>query len=324
MGNRQGALTDMTQITRDFRGQWMQKEPMSRHTTWKIGGPADLFAMPADEADLAGLIRGCREREIPWMVVGSGSNLLVADNGIRGVVIHLGRAFSDRRLDDCRLTAGGGCALSGLARLAVKAGLQGLEFACGIPASLGGAVAMNAGAHGGSMENIVRWADVIDDEGRIRRYQGEEMDFAYRHSRLQGEKAIVVRVGMELRWGDQEALERWMEEKLTLRRKSQPLDFPNAGSVFLNPPGSLSAGRLIDEAGMKGFAIGGAQVSERHANFIVNRGGATAADVLALIDTVRARVLATCGIELKSEVRVIGDSGGQVDGWGTEDSHQRG
>ncbi|MZP43930.1 UDP-N-acetylmuramate dehydrogenase [Heliobacterium gestii] len=314
----------MAFLTKDLRGQWMQNEPMSRHTTWRIGGPADLFVDPADESDLAGLVRRCREAGVPWLVVGIGSNLLVSDNGIRGVVIHLGRPFADKRVDDCRLTAGAGCTLPALARFAAQAALQGLEFASGIPASLGGAVAMNAGAHSGSMQDVVGWVDVMDEDGAIRRYEREEMDFSYRHSRLQGEKAIVIRAGMELCRGDRESILRLMEEKLARRKKTQPLDWPNAGSVFLNPPGDLSAGRLIETAGLKGFTIGGAQVSEKHANFIVNRGGATAADVLALIEAVRNRVKATCGIELRSEVRVIGDAGGQVDGWRTEDSNQGG
>ncbi|MTV47562.1 UDP-N-acetylmuramate dehydrogenase [Heliobacillus mobilis] len=316
-----GSFSDrVNRITSGFRGKWKVNEPMSLHTTWRIGGPADLFTVPADEEDAALLIGNCNQNHVPWTVVGLGSNLLVADKGIRGVVIHLGKEFSQRTQEGNQVIVGAGCSLPGLARFAARQGLQGLAFAVGIPASVGGAVIMNAGAHGGSISDVLRWVDILDAQGCKRRLTREEMNFSYRHSRLQQEKALVLRACMDLHPGTTGEMEAFMDTILAKRKATQPLEWPNAGSVFLNPPAD-SAGRLIEKAGMKGFAIGGAQVSPKHANFIINTGEATAKDVLALIEAVKEKVRVTCGIELNSEVRVIGESGGQVDDRGTKDSH---
>ncbi|MDD2421749.1 MAG: UDP-N-acetylmuramate dehydrogenase [Heliobacteriaceae bacterium] len=304
-----GVPRDYNRVRNGFRGDWKESEPMRLHTSWRIGGPADVFAVPVDVADLALLIRNCQDNGTPWLVVGGGSNLLVADRGIRGVVIYLGSKFGQKELAGTFFSAGAACRLPALARFTARHGLRGLEFAAGIPATLGGAVVMNAGAHGRTLGDVVRMVEVIDGAGQLKRLIQSQLGFGYRRSCLQGKKGVVIRVEMELSFDVREAVERDLAAVLQQRRASQPLEWPNAGSVFINPPGQV-AGGLIETAGLKGFAVGGAQVSTRHANFIINTGGATAADVLAVMATVKNRVLATCGVELESEIRVVGDTGG--------------
>ncbi|QGG47855.1 UDP-N-acetylmuramate dehydrogenase [Heliorestis convoluta] len=290
-----------------FRGSWKVNESMALHTTWRIGGPADVLAIPEDEADLAYLLLQCKECKVPWTVIGAGSNILVSDGGIEGIVIKLDN-FSQKEWQNHRFIAGAGCKLPSLARYTAQKGYKGLDFAVAIPATLGGAAVMNAGAHGQSMAEVVTWIEGINEQGQKVCYEKSELQYGYRFSRLQKEKIVVTTVAMDLLSHVREEIEATMREVFEKRKATQPLQWPNAGSIFLNPPGQ-SAGKLIEEVGMKGFTFGGAQVSKIHGNFIVNLGNAKAAEVLEIIEEVRRRVKTTCGIELESEVHVIGRTG---------------
>ncbi|KAB2954522.1 UDP-N-acetylmuramate dehydrogenase [Heliorestis acidaminivorans] len=307
MTTHEGLERAYQQIQNSFRGPWRVNESMALHTTWRIGGPADVLAIPEDDDDLAYLIKQCHHYDVPWTVIGAGSNVLVSDLGIEGIVIKLSK-FCHKEWQNHQLIVGAGLSLPYLSRYSAKKGFKGLEFAVAIPASLGGSVVMNAGAHGQSMDLVVAWIDGIDEQGHSIHYDKAELDFSYRYSRLQKEKVLVTRIALDLQPYSIEALTATMEEVLQKRKATQPLQWPNAGSIFLNPPGQ-SAGRLIESAGMKGFTVGGAQVSTVHANFIINQGHAKAEDVLKIMEEIRQRVKTTCGIELESEVRVIGRTG---------------
>ena len=247
----------------------------------------------------------CRRREIPYTVIGRGSNLLVSDKGIRGAVFDLS-SMTGYRFDEERLTACAGTALSTLAHAAAERSLSGLEFAAGIPGSLGGAVFMNAGAYGGEMKDVVTNARVLDKEGSVRTLSGEELALSYRHSALEENGWILLTAELMLKPGEKEKIEETMRDLAERRREKQPLNFPSAGSTFKRPEGHF-AGRLIEEAGLKGYSVGGAQVSEKHAGFVINKGGATAKDVITLCKDVQARVKETSGVDLELEVRLIGE-----------------
>ncbi|MCW2278858.1 UDP-N-acetylmuramate dehydrogenase [Heliophilum fasciatum] len=298
----------VTEVLKGFRGRWREQEPLAGHTTWRIGGPADLYVLPLDRQDLVLIVQNCLRCGVPWTVLGAGSNVLIADQGIRGVVIGLADGFRYKQRSGYQVTAGAAVGLPGLARWTVWQGLAGLEFAAGIPASLGGAVMMNAGAHGAAVGERVLAVELVNEHGAIETVAAEELQFTYRHSRLQKRRCIVTEVQLQLTDGVVADMEAAMAKALARRRATQPLEWPNAGSVFLNPPGD-SAGRLIEAAGLKGYRIGGAEVSNRHANFIVNAGGATATDVLALIALIQQRVLAASGVELCTEIQLVGDTG---------------
>lgn len=280
-------------------------EPMSRHTTFRIGGPAAWYCMPQTIEEIAQVTALCRREKLPFHVMGNGSNLLFRDSGYDGVVIDMTKGF--RRMSVCgtRLMAEAGVLLGTLARGALEAGLTGLEFAAGIPGSVGGALAMNAGAYGGEMKQVVESARVLTGEGEIRVLTKEEMDLSYRHSAIRTEGWTVLNAVFCLERGEESAIRDRMEELAARRREKQPLEYPSAGSTFKRPEGDFAA-RLIDGAGLKGLTVGGAQVSEKHAGFVINRGGATADDVLTLCEEIRRRVRERSGIELELEVEVIG------------------
>lgn len=281
-------------------------EPMTKHTSFHIGGPADLMAQPQSEAELRALLIKAAETAVPVTLVGNGSNLLVRDKGIRGLVIKLGNMLRDIEINGNVLTFGSGVSLAMASKKAAELGLSGMEFAVGIPGSIGGAVYMNAGAYDGEMAKVVRSVRVMDAAGHVSELTAEELDFGYRHSALQGSGKIVTSVTVELASGDKQAIAEKMADFSNRRITKQPLELPSAGSMFKRPPGYF-AGTLIDQTGLKGYTVGGAQVSTKHAGFVVNTGGATAADVLQLISDVQAKVMAVHGVKLEPEVLVLGE-----------------
>ncbi|MCL6637763.1 MAG: UDP-N-acetylmuramate dehydrogenase [Alicyclobacillus sp.] len=281
-------------------------EPLARHTTWRIGGPADVFVVPASVAELQCALRAAAQLGLPWTVLGRGSNVLVLDGGIRGLVLHLTEALAEVTVADNCLVAQAGRSMVSAAHLAVRHHLAGLEFATGIPGTVGGAVMMNAGAYGGEIKDVLLWADVMDTAGHLHRWYNADFRFAYRYSRLKDDPHVVVRAAFQLRPGDGAAMAEQVRTWALRRSQTQPLSLPNCGSVFRNPPGTY-AGRLIEAAGLKGLRYGNAQISEKHANFIVNLGGARAEDVLWLMRHAQATVRERFGIQLETEVRILGE-----------------
>lgn len=281
-------------------------EPMTKHTSFHIGGPAELMAQPQSEAELQSLLLKAAEAAVPVTLVGNGSNLLVRDKGIRGLVIKLGSMLRDIKVSGNVLTFGSGVSLAQASKKAAELGLSGMEFAVGIPGSIGGAVYMNAGAYDGEMSKVVKSVRVMDASGEVSELSAGELDFGYRHSALQGSGKIVTSVTVELAAGDKQAIAEKMADFSNRRITKQPLELPSAGSMFKRPPGYF-AGTLIDQTGLKGYTVGGAQVSTKHAGFVVNIGGATAADVLQLISDVQAKVFAAHGVHLEPEVLVLGE-----------------
>ena len=281
-------------------------EPMTKHTSFHIGGPAELMAQPQSEAELQSLLLKAAEAAVPVTLVGNGSNLLVRDKGIRGLVIKLGSMLRDIKLNGNVLTFGSGVSLAQASKKAAELGLSGMEFAVGIPGSIGGAVYMNAGAYDGEMSKVVKSVRVMNAAGEVSELSADELDFGYRHSALQGSGKIVTSVTVELAAGDKQAIAEKMADFSNRRITKQPLELPSAGSMFKRPPGYF-AGTLIDQTGLKGYTVGGAQVSTKHAGFVVNIGGATAADVLQLISDVQAKVFAAHGVHLEPEVLVLGE-----------------
>lgn len=286
-------------------GTVLEKEPMANHTTWKIGGPAEVFVEPKSTEALKCLMEVIKKEGIPWRVIGRGSNLLVGDLGIQGVVIKLGEQFSDLEINGETIKVGGGYSIIKLATIISKEGLSGLEFAGGIPGSVGGAVFMNAGAHGSDISDILIKAQVLFEDGRIEWIPNDEMEFDYRTSRLQKEKGVCVEAIFQMKAGNKEEIVGEMQKNKDYRRKSQPWNYPCAGSVFRNPLPHF-AGQLIEKAGLKGYQIGGAQISDMHGNFIVNVNEAKAEDVLALIDHIKKTIYSKYKIEMETEVEIVG------------------
>ncbi len=288
-------------------------EPIGPHTTWKIGGPADLWVEVASPRELGAVLRSCDALGVPLRVLGAGSNVLVADEGAAGVVVALGGDLEQVVLEraterSLSLRAGAGARLTAFARRISNEGWSGLEFAVGIPSTVGGALVMNAGAHGREMKDVVTWAEIVEKSGERRRLEPRELGFSYRRTALPPQ-CVVSRVGIALTRDDPAAIRARVRAHLDYRKRTQPLTEPSCGSVFVNPPDS-SAGRLVEEAGLKGRRIGGAEISPLHANFIVNVGGASAADVVALVREARAAVASRTGIELRPEVKPFGDFAG--------------
>ena len=286
--------------------QVLTDESMACHTTFRIGGKADVFVLPASIEELLEVLRLTKRYSIPLTILGNGSNVLVRDGGIRGAVVSFGKPFSHIEREGARIRAGAGATLGTVSLFAASHALSGLEFAVGIPGSLGGAVFMNAGAYDGELSRVISSVAAVTLEGEILRYRAEEMDFGYRHSVFQQNGHIICEIELSLKEGEPAAIQEKMAEFTRRRMEKQPLDKPSAGSTFKRPPG-LFAGTLIDEAGLKGFSIGGAQVSEKHAGFVINKGGATAADVLALIEEVQRRIEEKNGVRLTPEIRIIGE-----------------
>lgn len=297
---------DLRSIIRD-PGRIRPNEPLKRHTTFRIGGPADFLVEVADRHELAGLLAMASREGLPVYLLGNGSNLLVSDDGVRGLVVILTGEFDQFSVEGTTVRAGGGYNLPKLSNQVAKLGLGGIEFACAIPGTVGAGLMINAGAHGGDLSKVVTHATVVWSDGRLERLSSEQIGFGYRSSRLQATAAIVVEVEMALRSRALTEMEAEMRHHLERRRATQPLRFPNAGSIFKNPAGDY-AGRLIEQTGLKGVREGAAQVSERHANFIVNLGEATAKDVLVLMDRVRSEVQKRFGVRLEAEVKIWGEN----------------
>jgi len=280
-----------------------ENEPLKNHCSFRIGGPADVMLLPGTEEELVCIYKTLLECDERLFVMGNGSNLLFADEGFRGVVIKTSGVNGISLAGENKVRAGCGALLSQTAVFARKNSLAGMEFAHGIPGSVGGAVMMNAGAYGGEIKDVACETVYLDAAGELRRVSGEEHEFSYRHSRFK-EGEIVVSCDFSLNPGDETEIQNKMSELAAKRKASQPLELPSAGSTFKRPAGGFAAA-LIDEAGLKGLTVGGAQVSTKHAGFVVNVGGATCADVLRLMDKIKEAVFAASGIELEPEVRVI-------------------
>lgn len=286
-------------------GRALKNEPMAAHTTFKVGGPADICFFPEGEKELICAMAAAREMGVDCMVMGNGSNMIVRDGGIRGLVIILGGGMGRIEINGARMSCQAGATLAKAAAAAMEASLTGLEFAAGIPGTLGGGVAMNAGAYGGEISDVLVSARVLKD-GKIFEYGAAEMEMGYRTTRPLKEGGIVLSAEFELKNGDKDEIAGIMRDLNARRRDKQPLNYPSAGSIFKRPEGHF-AGALIENAGLKGAGIGGAMVSEKHAGFIVNAGNATASDVIALIRHVQERVMAESGIALETEVRIVGE-----------------
>ncbi|HJD29605.1 MAG TPA: UDP-N-acetylmuramate dehydrogenase [Candidatus Blautia avicola] len=283
-----------------------RNEPMKKHTTFRIGGPADYYLCPHSAKEIQKVVEICREEKIPYFILGNGSNLLVSDKGYRGAVIQLWKNVSDIRVDGCLIEAKAGASLAKIAAQALEEGLTGMEFAAGIPGTLGGAVVMNAGAYGGEMKDILKEALVMDEEGKIFTLEKENLKLGYRTSIVKEKGYIVLAAVLELKPGNREEIRKLMEDLKQRRAEKQPLDMPSAGSTFKRPEGYF-AGKLIMDAGLRGFSVGGAQISEKHCGFVVNTGEASASDVLNLIREVQKRVRENSGVELETEVKFLGE-----------------
>lgn len=294
------------ELNRIADGNLRQNEPMARRTTFGTGGPAALFLSPETEAQLLGCIAYLKEQGYPYMVIGRGSNLLVSDKGFGGAAISLSQWLNGIVIDGNIVTAQAGASLKTVAMTAISANLAGLEFAAGIPGTLGGGLCMNAGAYDGELREYVQSVRVLEQDGTVKEYTNEQMEFAYRSSVLQKNGGIALEAKLCLPTGDGEQSARLVNELNARRRAKQPLDYPSAGSTFKRPPGGY-AGALIEQCGLKGLKIGGAQVSEKHAGFIINTGEATSDDIYRLIREVREKVLAGTGVELVPEVHFLGE-----------------
>lgn len=281
-------------------------EPMKKHTSFKIGGPVDIMVIPESVEEVQSAIKVCNENNVPHFIMGNGSNLIVRDKGMRCVVIKIADKFTDVTINGNVVVAQAGILLSKLSKKIMAESLKGFEFASGIPGTLGGALTMNAGAYGGEMKDVVKGAKVLDSEGNIKNLSLEELELGYRMSAVQTEGYIVLEVEMEFEKGDYEEIVAITKDFTERRTTKQPLHLPSAGSVFKRPPGYF-AGKLIEDSGLKGAKVGGAQVSELHSGFIVNVDNATTEDVLNLIKLVQKTVKEKFGVELQTEVRVIGE-----------------
>ena len=285
--------------------QLMKEEPMAKHTTFRICGPAEVYACPNQE-QLPALLEAAKKENAEVTVIGNGSNLLVGDKGIRGLVIEIGSGMNDIRVEGTKIVAGAGALLSKVANTAAAASLGGMEFAAGIPGSIGGAVTMNAGAYGGEMKDILESVKVIDPEGMMHTLSVEALDLSYRHSCIMEKGGIVVEATIKLEKKPEEEIRAQMADLRNRRVEKQPLEYPSAGSTFKRPEGYF-AGKLIMDAGLRGYTVGGAQVSEKHCGFVINHANATAADVRQLMQDVKEKVKEQFGVELEPEVKMIGE-----------------
>lgn len=282
------------------------QELMKQHTTFRIGGPASYMVSPEDESELAETVRLCQKEQVPYYIIGNGSNLLVSDQGYKGVIIRLYQTMDVVTVEGDCITAGAGALLTRVANAAFQAGLTGFEFASGIPGTVGGALVMNAGAYGGEMCDITVQVKVMTPEGEIKLLSGEEMAFGYRKSIASERNYMILQGTFKLRPGNIQQIDDTMKKLAAARREKQPLEFPSAGSTFKRPEGYF-AGKLIDDAGLRGYQVGGARVSEKHCGFVVNTGQATAAEVMKLIADVRQKVYAASGVMLEPEIKFLGE-----------------
>lgn len=284
-----------------------QNEPMKKHTTFRVGGEADLYVSVSDEKKAASLIRLLSIENEPYYIIGNGSNLLVSDKGFSGVILEIGSDMSEIIVSDDEITVAAGALIVKVANEAYKNSLTGLEFASGIPGTMGGAVVMNAGAYGGEMKDVIKTVRLLNTEtGEIEVKSVDDMDFSYRHSIVKDMPYIVLSATLKLSKGNQEEIKARMDELKEQRTTKQPLEYPSAGSTFKRPEGYF-AGKLIQDSGLKGYTIGGACVSEKHSGFLINKGNASASDVYNLIKYVQKKVLEDSGVELSPEVIMLGD-----------------
>jgi len=287
-------------------GKVLFDEPMKNHTSFKIGGPADVLIIPENEEEIVGAIKFCRENQIKYFVMGNGSNLLVKDTGIRGVVIKIANGFDRIDVVENRVICEGGALLSKVAKYALRHSLTGFEFASGIPGTIGGAIAMNAGAYGGEMKDVVSKVKAMDKNNNIVELINEQMNFRYRGSIVGDENLIVLGVELKLEEGEYSSIEEKMKDLTNRRVSKQPLEYPSAGSTFKRPEGYF-AGKLIDDAGLRGVRYGDAQVSEKHCGFIINAGEATYEQVITLIKMIQKVVYDKFNVVLEPEVKIVGD-----------------
>lgn len=281
-------------------------EPMSRHTTFRVGGPADFFVTPKAKEEVRDVVRICKEAGMPYYIIGNGSNLLVSDAGYRGVVVQIYKEMNEVKVEGDLVKAQAGALLSGIAAKALGAELSGFEFASGIPGTIGGACVMNAGAYGGEMKDVLESVTVLTGEGKIIELGRNELELGYRTSVIAKKGYIVLGAVLKLERGDGEKIKTYMDELKEKRVTKQPLEYPSAGSTFKRPEGYF-AGKLIEDAGLRGFQVGGAQVSEKHCGFVINRDHATAADIMELMRQVQIRVKENSGVDLEPEVKRLGD-----------------
>jgi len=296
----------LNELKEKIDASWVcESEPMKLHTTFRVGGPADVLVTP-DVKSLPEVIALCKKHSLPYHVIGNGSNLLVGDKGIRGVVIAMTNRMADIVCEDDVITADAGATLGQIAGIAAGKGLTGFEFAAGIPGTLGGAVVMNAGAYGGEMKDVIVSAVVLDKEGHLQELSVEDLDLSYRHSCIPEKEYVVLKVTMKLQHGDEAEIRAKMAELREQRITKQPLEYPSAGSTFKRPEGYF-AGKLIMDAGLRGYQVGGAQVAEKHCGFVINKDNATAADIVQLMQDVSAKVEEQFGVKLEPEVKMLGE-----------------
>lgn len=294
-------LTDYIEETRIYKD-----EPMKKHTTFRVGGNADYFVVPKTEEEVKNVVNLCKKEEMPYFVLGNGSNLLVGDKGYRGVIVQICREMNRIEVVGNALVVQAGALLSKVGSAALEAGLTGFEFASGIPGTMGGAVFMNAGAYGGEMKDILSEVTVLDENGEVKVLQKEELGLGYRTSIVAKKGYVVLTAKVELQPGDREQIEARMQELKVQRTTKQPLEYPSAGSTFKRPEGYF-AGKLIADSGLRGFRVGGAQVSEKHCGFVINKENATASDIVELMNQVIERVQKEFGVTLEPEVRKLGE-----------------
>ena len=281
-----------------------ENEPMGKHCTFRCGGNADLYVMPGSIEELSSVIKACRENDYPFMVIGNGSNILVKDQGYKGAIIEVNNRINSVDVIGDEIVADAGAKLSSVAMVAYENDLAGFEFAHGIPGNVGGAVVMNAGAYGGEIKDVIKWAKVLTEDGEVVTLNAEELELGYRTSIVQKKNMIVLQMCIKLDLGSQEEIALIMQMFMQKRRAKQPLEYPSAGSTFKRPEGYF-AGKLIEDAGLRGYQVGGAMVSEKHCGFVINYDNATATDILQLMDDVKATVKEQFDVELEPEVKII-------------------
>lgn len=287
-------------------GKVLFDEPMKNHTSFKIGGPADVMIFPSTEEELIAAVTLCRENQIDYYIMGNGSNLLVKDGGMRGVVIKINEDLNNINIEGNTINCEAGALLTGVSRAAMANSLTGIEFANGIPGTIGGAVTMNAGAYGGEMKDVIKSVRVLDSMNNIQEYTNQEMNFRYRGSKVVDDNLIVLSVKIELKPGNFDEIEALMKDLTFKRTSKQPLELPSAGSTFKRPVGYF-AGKLIEDSGLRGLRLGGAQVSEKHCGFVVNIDNALCKDVLQLISVVQKTIRDNYDVELETEIKLIGE-----------------
>lgn len=281
-------------------------EPMKKHTTFRVGGDADYFVMPRTTVEVKGVVALCQKENLPYYILGNGSNLLVGDKGYRGVIIQIYKEMNEITVEGDRIRVQAGALLSKVGSVALEAGLTGFEFAAGIPGAVGGAVVMNAGAYGGEMKDILASATVLTQDGEVLKLSNEELELGYRTSVVAKNNYVVLEAEYQLQVGDKAAIRARMDELKVQRVTKQPLEYPSAGSTFKRPEGYF-AGKLIQDAGLRGFQVGGAQVSEKHCGFVINKDNATAADIVELMNQVSEKVFQEFGVTLEPEVKRLGE-----------------